>query len=41
MNQQNNYHFLQPKLLAPVHNITIESNTGTTIEINTLAITTS
>jgi hypothetical protein len=29
------------KLLAAVHNISIDSNTGTTIEINTLAITTS
>jgi hypothetical protein len=39
MIQHTNYHFLQAKLLATVYNIAIESNTGTTIEVNALAVT--
>jgi hypothetical protein len=41
MIQYTNYHFLQTKLLATVYNIAIDSNTGTTIEVNTLTITSS
>jgi hypothetical protein len=36
-----NYHFLQAKLLATVYDIAVDSNTGTTIEVNALTITTS
>jgi hypothetical protein len=39
MIQHTNYHFLQAKLLAMVYNIAIESNTGTTIEVNALTVT--
>jgi hypothetical protein len=39
MIQHTNYHFLQAKLLTMVHNITIESNTGTTVEVNALTVT--